>query len=88
MDALVQTVSNELRVSTIDLAAGFSVESRSVHKLVQKYMAEFLEFGKVYQQVGRKAVEELGLARISNPGWEDIKGEKLAYQSSAQSPFL
>lgn len=89
MDALVQTVSNELRVSTIDLAAGFSVESRSVHKLVQKYMAEFLEFGKVYQQVGRKAVEELGLARISNPGWEDIKGEKLAYfLNEDQATFL
>lgn len=89
MDALVQTVSNELRVSTIDLAAGFNVESRSVHKLVQKYMAEFLEFGKVYQQVGRKAVEELDLARISNPGWEDIKGEKLAYFfNEDQATFL
>ena len=100
MDALVQTVSNELRVSTIDLAAGFNVESRSVHQLAQKYMAEFLEMGKVFQQVGKKAVEEVKLGSISNGGIELTsisnvgmakggKGEKFAYfLNEDQATFL
>lgn len=65
---LVNTLNNELRVSTLDMAAGFDIESRSANNLVTKYMAEFQEHGDVYQRFGKKGkIEKTATLGVSNP---------------------
>ena len=81
MQTLINQINNELRVSSIDMADGFGIESRSANKLIQKYMEEFQEHGDVYQQVGKRGkIDKVAgkFVRTSNAD-ENLGNLKLTY---------
>jgi phage regulator Rha-like protein len=86
MKDLVVPYNGEPRASTKLIAEGFGVEHRSVIKLVQTYLSDFIEFGNIPGTSGKKSIK---LDSISNAIYDGGKRqETILFLNEEQATFL